>query len=228
MIKGLTEVEKYKVIRPIIGDCEYDKYGFPVIRRLARNLDYENLEVRNFKCMKSLPDNDNKLLMMFSYDKDLLRFWNDPLKRIPMMQTYAAVATPDFSIYPTMNINDIRHNVYMGRWLGRTWQNYGLSVIPTVGWALPDTYDMCFSAIESKTPVIISTLGCTDYQDDFLRGFNEMKARIEPPIVIVFGNMIPGMTGTFLNFKYTESFAVKNKQLRIEGIPSIFTIKEAV
>ena len=163
MIKGLTEFEKYKVIRPIIGDCEYDKYGFPVIRRLARDLDYENLEVRNFKCMKSLPDNDNKLLMMFSYDKDLLRFWNDPLKRIPMMQTYAAGATPDFSIYPTMNINDIRHNVYMGRWLGRTWQNYGLSVIPTVGWALPDTYDMCFSAIESKTPVIISTLGCTDY-----------------------------------------------------------------
>ena len=110
MIKGLTDFEKYKVIRPVIGDCEYDKYGFPVIRRLTRDLDYENLEVRNFKCMKSLPDNDNKLLMMFSYDKDLMRFWNDPLKRIPIMQTYAAVATPDFSIYPTMNINEIRHN----------------------------------------------------------------------------------------------------------------------
>ena len=168
MIKGLTGFEKYKVIRPVIGDCEYDKYGFPVIRRLTRDLDYENLEVRNFKCMKSLPDNDNKLLMMFSYDKDLMRFWNDPLKRIPIMQTYAAVATPDFSIYPTMNINEIRHNIYMGRWLGRTWQNYGLSVIPTIGWALPDTYDMCFSAVENGTPVIISTLGCTDYQEDFL------------------------------------------------------------
>ena len=228
MIKGLTDFEKYKVIRPIIGDCEYDKYGFPVIRRLTRDLDYENLEVRNFKCMKSLADNDNKLLMMFSYDKDLMRFWNDPLKRIPIMQTYVAVATPDFSIYPTMNINEIRHNIYMGRWLGRTWQNYGLSVIPTIGWALPDTYDMCFSAVESETPVIISTLGCTHYQEDFLRGFNEMKARINPPIILVFGNMIPGMTGTFLNFKYTESFAVKNKQLKIDGIPSIFTIKEAV
>jgi hypothetical protein len=55
-----------------------------------------------------------------------------------------------------------------------------------------------------------------------------MKARIAPPVVIVFGNMISGMTGTFLNFKYTESFAVENKQLRIEGIPSMFTIKEAV
>ncbi len=228
MIKGLTDFEKYKVIRPIIGDCEYDKYGFPVIRRLTRDLDYENLEVRNFKCMKSLPDNDNKLLMMFSYDKDLMRFWNDPLKRIPIMQTYAAVATPDFSIYPTMNINEIRHNIYMGRWLGCTWQNYGLPVIPTIGWALPDTYDMCFSAIESETPVIISTLGCTDCPEDFLHGFNEMKARITPPIILVFGNMIPGMTGTFLNFKYTESFAVKNKQMKIEGIPSIFTIKEVV
>ena len=53
MIKGLADFEKYKVIRPVIGDCEYDKYGFPVIRRLTRDLDYENLEVRNFKCMKS-------------------------------------------------------------------------------------------------------------------------------------------------------------------------------
>ena len=58
MIKGLTDFEKYKVIRPIIGDCEYDKYDFPVIRRLTRDLDYENLVVRNFKCMKSLPDNE--------------------------------------------------------------------------------------------------------------------------------------------------------------------------
>ena len=142
MIKGLTEFEKFKVVRPIIGDCIYDDYGFPVIERPKRTLDYEKLEVRNFKGMKSLPENANKLLLMFSYDKDLMRFWNDPLKRIPIMQTYAAVATPDFSIYPTMNINEIRHNIYMSRWLGKTWQNYGLTVLPTIGWAQPDTYDM--------------------------------------------------------------------------------------
>lgn len=228
MITGLNEFEKYKVIRPIIGDSEYDDNGFPIIKQLTKTLDYENLEVRNFKSMKSLPENYNKLLLMFSYDKDLMRLWNDPLKRIPIMQTYAAVATPDFSIYPTMNINEIRHNIYMNRWLGRTWQNYGLTVIPTVGWALPETYDLCFSAIEKHTPVIISTLGCNDYQHDFLRGFHEMKSRIEPPVIIVYGKIIEGMTGTFLHFKYTDAFSPRNEQLRIQGIPSLFTIKEVV
>lgn len=74
MITGLNEFEKYKVIRPIIGDSEYDDNGFPIIKQLTKTLDYENLEVRNFKSMKSLPENNNKLLLMFSYDKDLMSY----------------------------------------------------------------------------------------------------------------------------------------------------------
>lgn len=33
MIKGLTEYEKYKVIRPVIGDCTYDHYGMPILKK---------------------------------------------------------------------------------------------------------------------------------------------------------------------------------------------------
>lgn len=33
---------------------------------------------------------------------------------------------------------------------------------------------------------IISTLGCQNNTDDFLAGFNEMKARINPPLVVVY------------------------------------------
>ena len=127
-----------------------------------------------------------------------------------------------------MNENEIRHNVFMSRWLGDTWQNYNCTVLPTVGWANPDTFDICFSGLEYGSVVVISTLGCKENTETFLNGFKELKVRINPPLFIVFGDMIKGMTGTFLNFGYTESFNKNDcfEQLRFEGISKIFTIKE--
>ena len=116
----------------------------------------------------------------------------------------------------------------MARWLGVTWQNYNCVVLPTVGWADPNTFDICFSGLEYGSVVVISTLGCKDNSEVFLRGFKELKARVNPPLIIVFGNMIKGMTGTFLNFGYTEAFSQPDcyEQLRFEGISKIFTIRE--
>lgn len=230
MIKGLTEYEKYKVIRPVIGDCTYDRYGMPVLKKTnLSTLNWEGLKAIGIQNASPKTSNPNTIVMMFSYDKKLLALWNNPLKKVPLFQGFAAVGTPDFSIYPTMNTNEIRHNIYMSRWLGVTWQNYHCRVLPTVGWALPDTYDICFSGLEKGSVVIISTIGCQDHKEEFLNGFKEMKKRIEPPLIIVFGDMISGMTGNFLNFRYTEVFCRKEKyeQLRIDGIPRVFTIKEA-
>ncbi|MCR4682317.1 MAG: DUF4417 domain-containing protein [Clostridiales bacterium] len=229
MIKGLTDYEKLKVIRPIIGNCEYDDYKMPVIRKTdVGSIDWEKL--RAIGVQNASPNNidRNTLVLMFNYDKKLMALWNDPLKKIGLFLGYAAVATPDFSIYPNMNENEIRHNVFMARWLGVTWQNYNCTVLPTIGWATPETFDICFGGIEHGSVVVISTLGCKGKAKEFLTGFNEMKARLNPPLIIVFGEMIEGMTGTFLHYGYKDSFCKKNccEQLRIDGIPRIFTIKE--
>lgn len=229
MIKGLTEFEKYKVIRPVFGDCDYDAIHMPIVKKIKTDsLDWEHLKVIGVQNVSEKTSDKNTLVLMFNYDKRLMSLWNDPLKKIGLFQGYAAVGTPDFSIYPTMDPNEIRHNVFMSRWLGVTWQTHNCLTIPTIGWALPDTYDICFSGVERGASVIISTLGCREHEDVFLSGFNEMKCRIDPPLIIVFGDMIDGMTGTFLNFKYEECFCRKNKyeQLRIDGIPRVFTIKE--
>ena len=229
MIKGLTEYDKYKVVRPILGDCKYDAFEMPVIRKTPIDtLDWEKIKVIGLQNASAKTSSKDTLVLMFNYDKRLLALWNDPLKKIALFQGFAAVGTPDFSIYPTMNVNEIRHNIYMSRWLGVTWQNYNCLTIPTVGWVLPDTYDLCFSGIEYGSIVIISTLGCQDRTEDFLNGFNEMKVRLDPPLIIVFGDMIDGMTGTFINFRYTDCFCRKNQyeQLHLDGISKIFTIKE--
>jgi hypothetical protein len=201
----------------------------PIIKKTDMDVvDWENLKVIGVQNASPRNINKNTLVLMFNYDKKLLSFWNDPLKRIGLFQGFAAIATPDFSLYPNMNENEIRHNVFMSRWLGVTWQNYNCTVLPTVGWANPDTFDICFSGLEYGSVVVISTLGCKENTETFLNGFNELKVRINPPLFIVFGDMIKGMTGTFLNFGYTESFNKSDcyEQLRIEGITNIFTIKE--
>lgn len=227
MIHGLSETDKFKVLRPIIGDCNFDEYCMPIIKKTDQNnVDWNNVFAIGIQNLSPRTKNNNAIVLMFNYDKRLLSLWNEPLKKVALLQSCAVVATPDFSIYPGMNINLIRFNVFMNRWLGVTWQNYGCTVIPTVGWAKPETYNICFSGIEKGSTVAISTLGCQNCKEDFLAGFNEMKKRIKPPLIIVYGEMIDGMTGTFLNFKYTDAFSSKYEQLRIPNIPASFSIEE--
>ncbi len=227
MIKGLSEYEKYKVLRPVIGDYEMDVNGFPIINKTEyREIDWNNISATGLQNASPKKNNGNSVLLMFNYDYRLLNLWNNPLKKIGLFQSFYAVASPDFSIYPSMNINDIRYNVYMSRWLGKTWQNYGCTVYSTIGWALPDTYDVVFGGVEKGGIVVISTLGCQNSTEVFLQGFNEMKIRLEPSLIIVYGEMIEGMTGRFVNFKYSEAFSRDSFQLRIEGVSQVFEIKE--
>ena len=231
MFKGLSAEEKFKVIRPIIGEYKEDEYHLPIINKtLIDGVDWSKIEPLNFQNMTSGVANRNKLILMFAYDKELQRFWNNPLKYIPSFSTASFITTPDYSAYESMNYNEICHNVYKNRWLGKTWQNYGCKVIPTIQWCTPATYDICFGGIERGSSVIISTIGCKSYTEDFLMGFNEMKKRINPELIIVFGNMIPGMTGKFINYKYKDAFSKKGsyQQLSFIDIQPIFEIKEAV
>lgn len=229
MNKGLSEYEKYKVIRPVIGGCRFDVFDMPIIEKTdVHSIDWERITIQGVQNLSKKHDNHNSFVHMFLDDKRLLSLWNNPLKKIALFRTCAAIATPDFSIYPSMNYNEIRHNVYMNRWLGCTWQNYGVTVIPTIGWAGADTFDICFSAVENGSPVIISTIGCQTHETEFLLGFSELKKRINPPLIIVFGDMIKGMTGRFINFRYIDSLSTEFVQLRMDAISAVFEIKEAV
>ena len=58
-----------------------------------------------------------------------------------------------------------------------------------------------------------------------------MKNRIVPPLIIVYGNMLEGMTGRFINIKYTEAFNKKNegyKQLSLFKESNIFERRDVV
>jgi len=229
MIKNLKTYEKYKVLRPIVGEYELDEFDMPIIKKVEYSaINWNKLDIVGLQNATTKNSSKQKMIIMFNYDKILLSLWNNPLKRIALFKSYAAVATPDFSIYNGMNSNIIRNNVFMSRWLGVTWQNYGCTVIPTIGWGTPETYDISFSGVEYGSIVIISTIGCKNNLELFFDGFNELKKRINPPLIIVYGSLIEGMNGTFIQYPYSDAFNKKYEQLRIEEIPRVFTIKEVM
>lgn len=232
MIHGLSDEEQLKVIRPLLGDHLVDTYDMPVLHKIEESqLDIEKMEPIGIKSVNLKQDNSKKIAMPFCYDKELLRYWHDPLKYIPTFQSVMVIGTPDYSVYPEMNINEVRHNIYMSRWLGCLWQTYGCTVIPAVAWWNEDTHDICFSGLEKESIVMISTIGCMKNQDVFINGFNEMKKRIAPPLIIVYGKMINGMTGRFVNIDYTEAFSGKksnSNEISLFTVSRVFERKEVV
>lgn len=231
MIHGLDDYEKLKVVRPILGDHICDEYDMPVMHKVTEEMipirDAKPLNIKNL-CVKY--NNSDKIVLPFNYDKDILKYWNDPMKYIPALQTTMAAGTPDYSAYVNMNSNEIRHNVYQNRWLGCLWQNYGINAIPTIPWAMPDTYGICFSGIEKGGIVIISTIGCTEHLDIFYDGFYKMKDIIQPSLIIVYGDMMPEMYGRFINYRYKEAFNNNGqayKQLSLFEASQIFERKGA-
>ena len=231
MNKDITEYDKFKVLRPLDEEIKLDEYDMPIMKKVElSSLDFECAIPTNLQNLTHNSDNRNKLVFPFNYDKNLNRYWDDPLKYIPLFQSVMGIGTPDYSLYSNMNSNEIRHNVFKNRWLGCTWRSYGVNAIPTIGWSFPDTYDICFSGVEQNSIVMISTVGCKLNADIFFKGYKEMQNRLNPALVIVYGDMIPGMTGTFVNYKMTDCFNETNtvvKQEKLFDVSPIFKLEEA-
>ncbi len=221
---SLTQEDKFNVLRPLLDSESIDEHKMPIIRKTGiEQINWDKLLVQNAQNASMKASNKNTLLLMFQDDKKLDYYWNHPFKKVPLLQSYAAVASPDFSVAPSMNPHQFNHNIFKSRHIGQTWQTCGCTVLPTIAWATPETYDICFSGLERHSIVVISTLGCHSHQHIFLSGFNEMKRRIKPPLIIVFGGMIEGMTGTFLNYQYQDAFSCSSEQLNFNLFPRIFT-----
>lgn len=231
----MDDFEKIKILRSVSEQHinKDDKNGMPIMNKVTeKDIDVENMQAINIQNVSVKNVNSQHIIFPFRYDKDLRRYWNNPFFYIPLFSSAMAVCSPDFSVYPSMHYEEVRHNIFQNRWLGCLWQDMGCIVIPTVSWALPDSYDVCLSGIQNGSVVAISTIGCHKVlsRELFMQGFNEMKKRINPSLIIVYGKMFPDMTGNFVNVKYDEGFEKKNKalQLQLFKISKKFIVKEGV
>ena len=128
----------------------------------------------------------------FIYDHLFVKLWTEPDRYLEILRRYPIVAGPDYSIYTNMPKSIQIYNSFRKHWIEAYFQMYGVNMIPTISWALPQSYSWCFDGDPKNSVVAISTLGVfRDHEkwDLFMMGFEEMKKRLEPTMILCNGRI---------------------------------------
>lgn len=126
-------------------------------------------------------------------DYQFERIWNDPKAYVDILNEYACVLSPDFSLYLDMPLPMKIWNIFRGRAIGHYLQSEGIKVIPTISWAEPKTFDFAFEGIPKGSIVSISTIGVKQDENAmkiWKDGMDEMIRRISPSVILVYGGKL--------------------------------------
>lgn len=129
----------------------------------------------------------------FLDDYQFERIWKRPDLYIEKLADFDCVLTPDFSLYTDMPLAMQLWNVYRSRLIGQIMQNWGYTVIPTVSWSIPESYDFCFAGLPKHSTVAISTVGIKqrkDRLDLWKAGVDTMIEKIAPKRILVYGGEV--------------------------------------
>ncbi|MDR0627984.1 MAG: DUF4417 domain-containing protein [Bifidobacteriaceae bacterium] len=148
----------------------------------------------------------SKTVHFFLDDYKFDEVWKAPDKQIRKLGQYAQSLSPDFSVYSDMPEPLQMYSTFRNRWCAAVWQAAGMIVVPTVSWGGENTFEFCFDGIEKGSIVAVSTIGTARYVDEFLGGFRQLCDRIEPRMVINYGEAYPKMLdlATVMTVPYTH------------------------
>ena len=129
----------------------------------------------------------------FIYDWLFERFWNRPEAYIEKLAKFDCVLQPDFSMYIDMPLAQCLWNCYRNRLLAKKMQDYGITVIPTIEWQYPESYQFSFLGMPKHSVVAVSTVGVAKYpeaREIWLDGIEEAQRRLEPKHIVIYGSPI--------------------------------------
>jgi hypothetical protein len=158
-------------------------YGIPMLRPTAAP------EIHGLIPFTSIGSPPRHACHFFLDDYRFERVWNRPSVYVPRLSKFPVVLTPDFSLYLDWPFSVNLWNVYRSRWLGRYWQEHGITVVPTVGWAGASSFSYCFQGIPVGSTVAISPpdIRSSDVLYKFLAGYREMLRQVLPAAVWSYG-----------------------------------------
>lgn len=207
------------VLRKLPPDIKRGKHSIPFIPK--QEIDLKNLNdglfLQGFQnCTSQDKDCKNKIVHFYIYDKLLEPLYQNPLRYIPKLGKYYAVRTPDYSRFTDSDEYEILSATYKNRFLGALWSEYGINVIPTIGWAGKSSFEICFEGVEQGSVVSISTIGVHNDQEcvqDFLTGYDARRNTINPSSIICLGDMVKGRDTENVYFiPYKDSFGRQFKE----------------
>lgn len=225
-----TKQESFNRIRPLSSSIKRGKYDIPIIPKSEINLEKLNdgLFLQGFQnSTKKDTHCKEKIVHFFINDREFERLYEKSLKYIPRLAKYYAVRTPDFSRFDGRDKFGIIQATYRNRYLGALWSDYGRKVIPTIGWAGPASYEICFEGVETESIVSISTLGIhsdKESKEEFRKGFTRMRNKLNPSAIICLGDPVEGMNTDNVYFvPYQDSFG---KQFQNGWQTRLFDLQE--
>lgn len=183
----------------------HGKWNIPLIKKQA--VDVENISLIACSDTRS-NDNETNTKNGVHFFVDDYRFngiYNNPEKSLRKYSQYAFLLSLDFSTYADMNLWRQLESVAKNRWCGCYWQEQGLTVIPTISWSTPRSYEFCFDGVEKNSIIAIGMIGCKKNKKEFLRGYDYMLRKIEPEAVICFGTPFDEMQGNIIPVDYRSS-----------------------
>lgn len=127
---------------------------------------------------------------------------------VPAVVSKAGVAlTPDFSLFTDFPVATQIWNVYRARLLGALWQSQSITVIPSVSWGLPESFEFCFDGLPIGGTFAVATtyVKTTEEQGYFLQGFKELIDRCQPETVLVYGRGLKGRLEDLANVRRYDS-----------------------
>ena len=165
------------------------EYGIPALQPV--HLDHR-LEWIRFNHAPREPHRDRYGVQFFIDDYLFQRVWHDPSRYALFLMEFAAVLTPDFSMYTDYPKAVQVYNHWRKHLLGAYWQRLGMTVIPTIGWVGRESFSWCFDGEPIGGTVAISSVGTQKNREArkmFLEGYDEMLRRLKPQKIIFFGSV---------------------------------------
>ena len=158
-------------------------------------VDIEGTEVIGFNYAIGCKHPEDKICHFYLDDYQFERVWNDPDRYISILKRFKAVLAPDFSMYTDFPKAVQIFNHYRKQWCAAYWQEHGITVIPTICWSTPDSFEWCFDGIPKHSLVCVSTVGGFGNHENnkgaWLEGYEKCLEVLEPTEVMLFGNYYP-------------------------------------
>lgn len=169
------------------------KYNIPTLESYVGEVPDELIGFNYM--LSSKPEDAEKGIHFFIDDYQFERLWNSPKTYIQKMidKGFKFVLTPDFSLYLDMPVALKIWNVFRSRLIGQLCQDYGLSVVPTIVWAEPESYEYVFDGLPKHGTIAVSTVGIMETEASrniFKDGMQRALKELEPKLVLCYGARI--------------------------------------
>lgn len=186
------------------------EYNIPVLKSAV----YEVENWISFNFARGCDEPERHGIHFFIDDYQFMRLWTNPDAYLDKLGQFQAVCTPDFSTYTDFPKAIQIYNHYRKHWLGAYWQEHGIKVIPTISWSDEESFDWCFDGEPVGGMVAVSsvgTQGSARAAQLFEAGYNEMKRRLQPAQIVMYGT-VPGCAQSD-NLLTLKSFQSKWREL---------------